>query len=175
MPLFDSIQAIDENHEAIRSRAYGMIEVENEQLVAVHFRPWPKLISGIEAAWIGGWKHKRDRRNRCVLYYNRPIAHPNYLVLAYIQSTLGTSFATFRKSLLVLDHVAQIKGSDAVMCEVTNDRLPDRLLRRWGWERHLEHSPKRHWIKRFYGNYSSVQTGSMQNHSGSMQKETLDR
>jgi hypothetical protein len=30
------------------------------------------------------------------------------------------------------------------------------LLSRQGWERHLEQSSRRHWIKRFYGEYGDV-------------------
>jgi hypothetical protein len=156
MPLFETIFDIQPFEQKIKSRPYGMIEVEDGQLLAIHLRPWPKLISAVEATWIGGWKHKRDRKNRCLLYYNQPMAHRNFLTLAYIQSTLGTSFKTFRKSLLVLDHVAMLKRSDALLCEATNERIPDRLFRRWGWEPHLEQSKKRHWIKRFYGDYDQV-------------------
>ncbi len=156
MPLFDSITQLQENEDKIRARAYGMIEVENGRLQAIHFRPWPKLISAVEAAWIGGWKHKREQKNRCVLYYNQPIAHRNFLTLAYIESTLGTSFASICKSLLALEHVAMIKGSDALLCEATNRRISDRMFRRWGWEPHLVGSKKRQWIKRFYGDYQTV-------------------
>lgn len=156
MPLFETITDIAANVDKIKSRSYGMIEIEDEQLVAIQLRPWPKLISAVEAAWIGGWKHRRDKKNRCVLYYNQPMAHQNFLTLAYVQSTLGTSYASFRQSLMVLDHVAMIKGSDAILCEVTNLRISDRFLRRMGWERHMENSKKRHWIKRFYGDYQNV-------------------
>lgn len=162
MPLFESITDIAENVDKIKSRSYGMIEIDNERLVSVQFRPWPKLISAVEAAWIGGWKHQRDKKNRCVLYYNQPWAHPNFLTLAYVQSTMGTSLASFRKSLLVLDHIAMLKGSDALLCEATNMRISDRLFLRWGWERHMETSKKRHWIKRFYGDYQQVTQQSQQ-------------
>ena len=162
MPLFESINDITKNLDKIKSRPYGMIEIQDEKMVSIQFRPWPKLISAVEVAWIGGWKHRRDKRNRCVLYYNQPIAHRNFLTLAYVQSTLGTSYASFRKSLVILDHIAMIKGSDALLCEATDQRISDRLLRRLGWERHMEASRKRHWIKRFYGDYQQVEKQSQQ-------------
>jgi hypothetical protein len=52
-----------------------------------------------------------------------------------------------------LDEIARIKGIDALVCEAWNLRLSDRLLRRCGWERHVLHSRRRHFIKRFYGRY----------------------
>ncbi len=157
MPLFETITDIQENQPKIRKRAYGMIEFIDGNFVSLQLRPWPKLISAVEVAWIGGWKHKRDRKNRCVLYYNQPIAHRNYLVLSYIQSTLGTSYKTLRRTMDMLDVIAQIKQSDALLAEVTYERVPDRLLERWGWERHMTHTRKKHWIKRFYGDYSQIQ------------------
>lgn len=162
MPLFKTISEVGPNTDPIRKRAYGMIEVTDQRLVAIHFRPWPKLISTVEALWIGGWKHKqKPKTNSCKIYYNQPIAHRNYLALAYVESTSGTSYATLLRALYVLDHVAMLKRSDAIICEVTNDRLSDRFLRRRGWEPYMEASKKRHWIRRFYGDYSSVEKKSL--------------
>jgi hypothetical protein len=50
-----------------------------------------------------------------------------------------------------------IKRSDALLCDVLNERISDRLLQRWGWERHVLDSPRRHHIKRFYGEYPPAQ------------------
>ena len=52
MPLFKTILEVGPNTDLIRKRAYGMIEVTDQRLVAIHFRPWPKLISTVEALWI---------------------------------------------------------------------------------------------------------------------------
>jgi hypothetical protein len=53
----------------------------------------------------------------------------------------------------VLDEIARIKRSDAIMAHVTTSSVSDRLMRRWGWEPHLESTGQRHFIKRFYGVY----------------------
>jgi hypothetical protein len=55
--------------------------------------------------------------------------------------------------LIVLDEIARLKGSDAIVAEVRNLRISNRLLHRWGWESHLPTSRRRHYIKRFYGSY----------------------
>jgi hypothetical protein len=53
----------------------------------------------------------------------------------------------------VLDEIARIKRSDAILAHVSNPQISDRLMWRWGWERHLVQSSKRQFIKRFYGVY----------------------
>ena len=81
---------------------------------------------------------------------------PNYLALKYIVSTLGTSYATFRAALTVLDAIAALKQSDAILCDAANVRITDRLLARFGWEPHKPQRWHRNFIRRFYGNYPTV-------------------
>ena len=78
---------------------------------------------------------------------------PNYLALKYVVSHRETTLASFRGALRVLDEIARLKGVDALVCEASNPRISARLLRRWGWERHLPRSRRRHYIKRFYGQF----------------------
>ena len=151
--LFDSVYDVVADAEKIRRRPYGMIEVVDERLAAIHLRPWPKMISGIEAKWADGWAKKRSTTNQIQLFYSQPFAHRNYLTLSYIVSTLQTSMTTLTLSMAVLDYVGYLKRSDAILTEVSNNRISDRLMRRLGFERHLLDSKKRHWIKRFYGEY----------------------
>jgi hypothetical protein len=153
---FESVVDLNADRELILRRRYGVIETRQGKFVAIHFRPWPKLISIAEARWFGGWKHQRGQRDQCLIYFNQPAAHTNFLTLSYIQSGWATTLATFRLAATILDCVAQLKRSDAIMCEVTNARISDRLFQRWGWEPHLLSSRRRHWIKRFYGDYSKV-------------------
>ncbi len=151
--LFESVYDVVADAEKIRHRPYGMIEVVDERLVAIHLRPWPKLISGIEAKWADGWGKKRSRKNQGQVFFNQPLAHRNYLTVSYIVSTLQTSMTTMMLSMALLDYVAYVKRSDAVLAEVTNHRISERVMNRLGFERHLLESKKRHWIKRFYGEY----------------------
>ena len=59
--------------------------------------------------------------------------------------------------LVILDEIARLKGTDAIVAEVRNLRISERLLRRWGWESHMPTSRRRHYIKRFYGTYPDPQ------------------
>lgn len=151
--LFDSVYDVVLDAEKIHNRPYGVIDVVDEQLVAIHLRPWPKLISGIEAKWADGWGKKRSRKNQGQVFFSQPMAHRKYLTVSYIVSTLHTSMTTMLLSMAILDYVAYLKQSDAILAEVSNSRISDRLMQRLGFEQHLLESRKRHWIKRFYGEY----------------------
>ena len=94
--------------------------------------------------------------DRCLLYYNQPRRTPNFLALKYIVSTAGTSYATFRAALAVLDAVAELKRIDAIVCDAANIRLTDRLMARLGWEPHKPQRWHRNFIRRFYGVYPSA-------------------
>jgi hypothetical protein len=73
------------------------------------------------------------------------------LALKYIHTQRGTSLRSFQTALAILDQIAELKGTDALVCEAANLRLNERFMRRYGWEQHTA-SP-RNYIKRFYGNY----------------------
>ena len=159
--LFETITDIESSTSTIRTRRYGVIEVTEGQFTAIHFRPWPKLISTTEAQWLGGWHHGRQKKDHCLMYYNQPLGHSNFLALKYTVSSFGTTYKTFRRTCLILDEVARIKKTDAIVAEVTNKRISDRFLRRMGWEQHLTHSRKRHYIKRFYGKYPETMSEAL--------------
>ncbi|RIK81723.1 MAG: hypothetical protein DCC67_07975 [Planctomycetota bacterium] len=146
----------DAGGELLRRRRYGVIEASGGQAVAVHLRPWPKLLSWPEVWPVRRGYHARGVADRCLLYFNQPRRHPNFLALRYVVSTQGTQYATFRAALVALDRLAEVKGSDALLCDAANSRLSDRLLRRFGWEPHAPARWRRNFIKRFYGTYPTA-------------------
>ncbi|MBX3415611.1 MAG: hypothetical protein KF708_23200 [Pirellulales bacterium] len=154
MALFETIIDLKTGSEVLRRRRYGVIEVANGRLLGVHLRPWAKVVSIPEGLWLGGRYHERHREDRCLLYYNQPLGHSNFLALKYVRSGRGTTLATFRATLTVLDEIARLKRSDASLTDVSNVRISDRLLARWGWEAHCPSRWHRHFIKRYYGNYA---------------------
>ena len=82
------------------------------------------------------------------------LAMPNFLALAYALSARETSMRTVRVGLDVLDEIARLKTSDALLCDAGNWRISQRFMRRWGWEPHCPTAWwHRHFIKRFYGAY----------------------
>lgn len=143
----------EENLELLRRRPYGVIEVVGTELSAIHLRPYPKIVSIAEASWADGWGKNRNQLKRVQLYYNQPLGSRNFLTLKYIVSTLHTKTITLAMAVSVLDWIAMLKQSDAIVTEVSNARLSPRVMDRYGWERHLESSRRPHYIKRFYGEY----------------------
>lgn len=150
---FESTGDLQSDVDVLRRRRYGVIEVCDERLVAIWLRPWPKMISLPEIRFLGRGFHRRRPGNHCWLYYNQPRKHSSYLVLKYVLSARDTTLNTFRGALTILDEIARVKQSDALLCDASNMRISDRLLARWGWEPHLSSRWHRNHIKRFYGEY----------------------
>jgi hypothetical protein len=138
---------------ALAAGRYGVIEVADATPVRVHLRYWPKISTALDAEWFGRKFHDQQPGGRCWLYYNQPRRFPNFLALSYILSERGCSFATFRRAVFLLDEVARVKRTDALLCDAWNLRISDRLFARWGWEAHKPERWHRNFIKRFYGVY----------------------
>jgi hypothetical protein len=153
MLTFDHITDLRAAEDTLRRRRYGVIETRDGQFHRILLRRWPKLVSWPEI-WPVPWRyHARGEGDRCLLYYNQPWRFPSFLTLKYIASTKRTSYHTFREALRVLDAIAAVKRSDAILCDVANLRISDRLLARLGWEPHKPQRWHRNFIKRLYGNY----------------------
>jgi hypothetical protein len=144
------------DRDALARGRYGVIETAAGRLVAVHLRPWPKLVSWPELWPVGSSYHARGAPDRCRLYFNQPRRFANFLALRYMESTTGTSYATFRAALAALDALAELKRTDALLCDAANTRISDRLLARFGWEAHKPQRWRRNFIKRFYGTYPAA-------------------
>ncbi|MCG8451496.1 MAG: hypothetical protein MI725_18170 [Pirellulales bacterium] len=155
-PLWQTVDDWQAGRERIRRRSYGVIETSAGCLVAIHFRPWPKLFAWPEIWPVGPLYHARGESDRCLLYYNQPWSCPNYLALKYVVSSRATPYATFRAALTTLDAIAELKQSDAILCDAFNRRLSDRFLKRLGWAPHKPQRWHRNYIKRFYGDYPEI-------------------
>jgi hypothetical protein len=153
MPLFETVTDLDAQADVVRRRRYGIIEMVDGRFQRMVLRPFPKYVSLFESIFWGGFCHRRIPGDRLRLFYNQPFLHPNYLSLKYAVSARDTSLASMLGVLQVLDEVARIKGSDAILMDAANLRISDRFLRREGWERHTKSRWHRNYIKRFYGEY----------------------
>ena len=154
--FFQEVTDVEADRQVLQKRAYGVIEVCDQQLKKIRLRPFPKLISLAEIRWADFWKNqsaKNENVDRVLIYYNQPMLHRNFLALKYFVSDHRSSPASIAVSLSVLDYIAMVKGTDAIVTEVTNERIKDRHLAHFGWEQHMHESRSRHWIKRYYGQY----------------------
>jgi len=139
--------------DVLRRRRHGVIEMAGGRLVAIHLRPWPRRGSLLEARTLGRLWHRYTTGDRALLYYSQPWGSANYLALRYCQSTRDCRLATFHGTVRVLEEIARIKGSDAILADVSSGRISDRLLARWGWEPLGGGSRGRTFVRRFYGAY----------------------
>ena len=151
-----TVEDWEADRDLLVSRRYGVIESAGGRVVAVHLRRWPKLLSWPEIWPAGPTYHARGKADRCLLYYNQPRRFSNFLALKYIVSTMGTTLATARAAMTALDRLAELKRTDALLCDASNARISDRLLRRWGWAPHKPERWRRNYIKRFYGVYPTL-------------------
>lgn len=144
--------------ETIRRRRFGVIEAADGRVVAIRFRPWPKVVTLPEALFLGERYHERRRADRCRVYFNQPWRFPNYLAVPYGLCGRGTRLATMNAALAALDEIARIKQTDALLADVLNFRISPRMLARYGWAAHKPSRWHRHYIKRFYGEYPASRT-----------------
>ena len=106
----------------------------------------------MQVGW-GQWFHCNLGGDRCRLFYNQPRGCPNYLALKYAVSGKRTSYSSICCTLAILDEIARLKQTDAIVCDAANLRISDRVLARFGWEPHRPSKWHRNFIKRFYGVY----------------------
>jgi hypothetical protein len=139
----------DEQQRAlVGRRRYGRIEMSDGCLERILLRPLPKLAAPFDLAW-GRLVHRSAAGNRCWLYYNQPPGLDQFLALKLVVSTREATLASFRGALEVLDEVARIKQTYAIVCDAAYWRISDRLLTRWGWQAHKPQRWHRNFIKRF--------------------------
>lgn len=170
---FETITDLTADADVVRARRYGLIVARQSQLQAIHFRPWPKLISRLEVATIGRYVHQRSRGDYCWLYYNAPLSAPGFLSLVYVISGKETTWRTFRTALQTLDEVARLRRAAAIVTDVSNPQITERNLSRNGWEPHCAHLAGRHYIKRFYGEYQQRERSQTDREMLASQKATL--
>ncbi len=132
----------------------GRIVTENGRLLGVYGRWWPHLGSWLQVIWDTNFRSMRG--DRCELFYHEPLSTPGYLCLSYVHSGARTTLATCYLAKLALEEIARIRAAKAIVCHVTNYRVTDRLMQRWGWEAHCSNLSGRHFIKRFYGSYPEI-------------------
>jgi hypothetical protein len=132
----------------------GHIVIRNGHLQAIQGRWWP-YCGNLWQVW---WDtHSRSGfQDSCDLFYHSPFSAPGFLTLDYVRSGARTSLTTLYAAALVLDEIARLRRAHAIVCNVTNRRISDRLLQRWGWHEHCQQWSGRHFIKRFYGHYPEI-------------------
>lgn len=150
---FETVTHLGQGADVLRRHCHGVIEARDGRFDRVRLRRWPKLPSLGGVLLLGQIRHRLIAGDRCRLFYDQPRRHANYLAVKYIDSGKGTSYQTFRRALEVLDEIARIKRTDALLCELATWSITREMMLRWGWEPHPVSRWRRHYIRRFYGDY----------------------
>jgi hypothetical protein len=154
-PLFETVTDLASADEILRRRSYGVIHARAGRVVAIHLRPFPKWTSAADIALLESLRRFQRHDDCCWLYYNQPWSCRSFLAVKYLRSRPGTRMSTIAAALRQLDRIAELKRIDALLCDVANRRISDRLLARQGWQPHAPSRFHRNYIKRFYGQYPS--------------------
>ncbi len=139
------------NVALVRRARYGVIECVDGEFFSLRLRCWPTVVASDEVRLWGPLRRHFDARDRCRLFYNQPLGQASFLALSYALSGRGCRLATLVKALAMLDEIAAIKRTDAIVMQAWNPRLTARNLARYGWAPHTADPRGRHFIKRFYG------------------------
>jgi hypothetical protein len=153
VPLFETVVDLRTDAERLRRRPYGVIEAADGRFVQVRLRPLPKIASAPKVLLLGGIRHRFRSGDRCWLYYDQPRRFPGFLALKYLVSNRATTWATICRALEALDEIARLKQTDALLCDLANWRISEKMAARWGWVPHCPSRWHRHYIRRFYGQY----------------------
>ena len=137
-------------HELRRWRC-GRIVMRDGQLIEIQRRLTCGNVSVAQVWWQA--KYGRSDDDSCWLDYHQPFGMPGFLTLDYVRSGALAGYKTFVGACHVLDQIAKVRGTLAMVAHVTNGNISDRLLKRLGWQRHQESWKGRHWIRRFYDGY----------------------
>ncbi len=133
------VKELVQGHAVIESKS-GL----PDRIVGRWLPRWPSLVDVyVDRVW------KRLPDDCCRIYYNHPKSCPNYTILAYACSGRRTSLATLRAGLTILEEIAILIGNRAIVCQSTNPRIGNRVLKHFGYVQHVPHLKGRHYIKRF--------------------------
>jgi hypothetical protein len=152
--VYPPIVDVERQGELLQHWRAGRIVTRSGRLHQIERRWFPYKASRLRAWW--DQNRRPARGDQCELYFHQVLGNADFLVVGYVKSRIQTTVATLYCAGLVLDEIARIKGCSAIVAELNNDRLSNRLMHRWGWVNHCANWGGRHFIKRFYGNYPKI-------------------
>lgn len=148
------VRHVAKERDTLIKRRCGRIVTQAGRLRWVSGRWWPHLGNLMQVYW--DTTIRNMQQDRCELFYHQAMGSSKFITLSYVHSGPRTSLSSLYAATLVLDEIARLKQAQAIVCNVTNDRISDRLFQRWGWTAHCPDWSGRHFIKRFYGQYPEI-------------------
>jgi hypothetical protein len=132
---------------------YGQVETRDGLLVDISGRWWPWIASQWDV-----WRESYIKGlppDVCRFYYAFPIRAPGFMAVLYAHSGPRTRYPTIRKAIQVLEDIAHRRNAQAIVCQSTNDRLDERMMRRHGYTKHALTLGNNHYIKRLNAKHST--------------------
>ena len=142
-----SVQSLQGNELRVRTWSFGEIELSHGQLVRIRPRWWPRFGSQ--------WESFQDSYVRTLpedflrAYYAFPWRAPGYMTVLYAQSGPRTQYKTLHRAVEAMNEIASLRDTQAIVCQLVNQRGTERLMNRWGYVRHAASLGDNHFIKRF--------------------------
>lgn len=141
-----AVSSIVENKKLVSEWRYGTIILRHGDITTIQARWWPR--------WGSLWGAMSDRVVRtlpddeCRFHYSFPRSATGYMSLLYVHAGEKTSYRTFHRGIVALEEIALLRHARGIVCQVTNDRLTDRMMTRWGYAKHAESLGDNHYIRR---------------------------
>ena len=66
----------------------------------------------------------------------------------YARSGPDTQYKTLLRAVSIMDEIATLSNSNAIVCQMISERGTERLMQRWGYVRHATSLGDNHYIKR---------------------------
>ncbi|KLU01950.1 hypothetical protein RISK_006134 [Rhodopirellula islandica] len=148
-----SFTQLETNEDAISRVRCGRIVMRDGKLERIEQHGMRSPVSVAQVWWQA--KFAALQGDVCCLDYHVPRGMNAFMTLDYVRSGDATGFATAIGAFQVLDEIARLRKSYAIVAHVSNARITDRHLKRAGWERHLLDWPGRHFIRRMQPSVSS--------------------
>jgi len=140
------LDCIEGHADELQACNYGEVLLSHGELVAIYPRWWPKIASRWEAI-----QHTLLRslpEDVCRAYYAFPRRAPGYMTVIYAHSGPNTHYRTLYRGVKVMEDIARLRNTKAMVCESVNARVDERLLNRWGYVKHAVSLGGNHYIKR---------------------------
>ncbi len=135
--------------DSIKEHRYGTLQLSPNKQITLTFRRFAKRATLWHVLWAKTWTHSRKYGDTCKLYYDAPKSCPGFVIIKLMVSHRNTTYRSTRKIMAALDKLASIRETNAIVFHASNKRLTDRVVERFGYVRHAENLPGRHFIKRF--------------------------
>lgn len=140
------VESLSESHDLVRAWRYGEIELKNGALHRIYPRWWPRIGSEWESMLDSYMRRLPD--DVCRVFYAFPRSSPGFMSVLYAYSGRNTQAKTLLLGVSTVDEIAEIHQAKAIVCQATNARLTERLMRRLGYVRHAHSLGPNHYIKR---------------------------